>query len=401
MFCGKCGNKVDLDQKYCDKCGNLLMDHVNIVDENNKNIINNKSKNDNTSIYIKRLFDNNKWMIIVGVVIGVCILIVLIFLFNLFGSKYYFDTNYKPDTHVTSNSSNVVRNSKYSTVIIYDNTYSGVKIRNSKDAYKLIENDSVNQKGNCPSDIVKLENEIIHNYGITAVNLCEMDYDFAKELGNVFKKIYNDYPSVRGYITNLTLVNASMQNNYIAAFMPIFNFATSDSSSTYPWVIKTQVLLNTSYFLNKDRLEMSVTEGSKSGHFPRNSTIYSPVAHELGHYLSFIAMMKNYKIDSILLIDGNNVDTLYDLYNDFDKGNFSYKLLNEAYEKFKKEQKSSMDFNQWRGSISNYALAKNNSGEYIYDETIAEAFHDVYLNGNSASEASKYIVSLLKSKLES
>ena len=37
----------------------------------------------------------------------------------------------------------------------------------------------------------------------------------------------------------------------------------------------------------------------------------------------------------------------------------------------------------------------------IYDETIAEAFHDVYLNKDNAKDASKYIVSILKKKLES
>ena len=59
-----------------------------------------------------------------------------------------------------------------------------------------------------------------------------------------------------------------------------------------------------------------------------------------------------------------------------------------------------MSLDEWRQTISNYALAKNNSGEYIYDETIAESFHDVYLNGDNASDASKYIVSVLKAKLE-
>ena len=60
-----------------------------------------------------------------------------------------------------------------------------------------------------------------------------------------------------------------------------------------------------------------------------------------------------------------------------------------------------MTLDEWRGTISKYALAKNNRGEYIYDETIAESFHDVYLNKNNASDASKYVVEVLKKKLES
>ena len=56
-------------------------------------------------------------------------------------------------------------------------------------------------------------------------------------------------------------------------------------------------------------------------------------------------------------------------------------------------------FDDFRSSISGYAMAKDNSGNYIYDETIAEAFHDVYINGDLAKPASNYIVKVLISKL--
>ena len=130
-------------------------------------------------------------------------------------------------------------------------------------------------------------------------------------------------------------------------------------------------------------------------------SIYSPVAHELGHYLSFLAMMKYYKINSILLIDDNSVETFYKLYSDFGEGDYSLTMINEAYENYKKDTNTSMSLDEWRGTISKYALAKDNSGEYIYDETIAEAFHDVYLNNDNAKDASKYIVRVLKEKLGS
>ena len=45
-------------------------------------------------------------------------------------------------------------------------------------------------------------------------------------------------------------------------------------------------------------------------------------------------------------------------------------------------------------------IAKDNDGEYIYDETIAEAFHDTYLNKDNAIDASKYIIKVLKKYLE-
>ena len=230
MFCNKCGNKLDENQNFCNKCGNQLSFPSH-----------NKYKYKSAIINIK----NNKKMILIGVGLGIGIFFIVFGLITSnFYRQYYFSIKKEPSSNINSKKDNSIKRKKYQTVIVYDNTYSGVKIKNEKDAFKLIEKDSVSQKNNCPGDIKKVEDEIINKYGITAVNLCEMDVEFAKELGNVFKKIYNEYPSVRGYITNLTLVNATLDNNYIAAFMPVFNFATADSSSTYPWIIKTQVLLN-------------------------------------------------------------------------------------------------------------------------------------------------------------
>ena len=405
MFCSKCGNPVGQNNTYCNKCGNYLGNN-NINQLNN---INNLSPNFNRN-YSNQQNNinnvNNKKMILVGVGIGVSLLVIIFTIFSLTNSRgeYYFSNNsYDDSTDVGQTSSTGTtsqKKNKYSTVIVTDNTYSGVEIADSNDAIELIEKDSINQKNNCPSEIRSIEDEIISNYNITAVNLCELDIDFAKEISNVFKKIYDEYPSVRGELTNLTLTNASMSEGYIAAFMPIFQFASSDSSTGYPWVVKTQVLLNTTYFLNPERLKASVQDGSNSGHFPPNATMYSPVAHELGHYLSFLAMKKNHHLNSILLIDNNNINDLYEVAYDFSDGDFSLAMIEEAFENYKKDVGTTLSLDEWRATISNYAVAKDNSGNYIYDETIAEAFHDVYLNDTNAKDASKYIVAVLKEKLE-
>lgn len=399
-YCNKCGDLVEPNEKFCNKCGNPLQANTSGM---------------NTPIDMGNSFQQQQFHfqtndakirgILIGVGSGLGILL-LLFVFSLFikspKNKYYFDTNSRENNEeIVQSADNSSRKSKYSTAIIYDNTYSGVSIQKDEDAYHLIEKDSVSQKSNCPKEIKAVENDIIHKYGITAVNFCEMDVPFAREIGNVIKKIYDEYPSARGYITNLSLANVSMSDGYIAAFMPAFTFATSASSSTYPWVIKTQVLLNTSYFLNKERLQDSVTAGSSIGHFPPNATIYSPVAHELGHYLSFLAMMQNHKSNSILLVDDKNVNTFYEVYSDFGNGNFSLQMIQEAYENYKKDKNVTLSLDEWRGTISKYALAKDNEGNYIWDETIAESFHDVYLNGKNARDASKYIVNVLKSKLGS
>lgn len=389
MYCSKCGTYVGANSTYCNKCGCQLK----------KVICSNKPQNNFSPIKNKNIIFAS-----IGLVI---IVLLMALIFGNSGTDYYFsDDGYSEEndnTTIDRTNPSTTKKGKNSTIIISDNVYNGITISGVEDANELITKDSIDQKKNCPKEILQVENEIIEKYGITAVNLCEMDVEFARELQSVFEVIYNEYPAARGHITNLTLRNTSMlsEAGVIAAFMPIFNFATSNSSTTYPWVIKTQILLSSSYFLNKKKLEASVNDGSASGHFPPNATLYSPVAHELGHYISFLAMLNNYNVNSILLIDSNNANTLYDVYKDFAQGHYSLEILKEAYNVYKVNAREVLDFDEWRGTISKYALAKNNSGEYIYDETIAEAFHDVYLNKENAKDASKYIVSILKKKLES
>ena len=383
MYCNNCGAKLEDNTKYCNKCGAYLG--------------NRKKTRKNHAIII---------IVTISIIALICVFITLLLIYNRKSRVYISNIDYNEGeiTQKVENQNDKTNTKKENgtTAIIWDNVYTGVSIKNVDDANKLISEDSEKQKSQYSKEIAQVENELINKYGITAANLGEMDVDFAKELVNVFDKIYNEYPSVRGHLTNVSLRNTSMftENGVIAAFMPVFNFATANSTTTYPWVIKTQILLSSRYFLNQERMKSSVTESAKAGHFPKNSNMYSPVAHEMGHYLSFLAMMNSYKLDSVLLVNSDNVGVFYRVYEDFGSGNYSLKLLNTAYERNKQNGNMNLSFDDWRGTISKYALAKDNNGDYIYDETIAEAFHDVYLNSESAAEASKYIVTVLKESLE-
>lgn len=403
MFCNKCGNKVEPNQQYCNKCGNKLT-YNNFQEKIDYNKIN-YSNNININSNMNNLNSNKNRTIAFASMVIIAIIFVGIAIYFIFTSNidnYYFDNEITDnETEQTSTNNNTQTKGKYQTDIITDNVYHGISVDSVEDADKLIIQDSTNQKiSGYSKEIIQIENSIIENYKITAVNLKEMDVEFAKELENVIKNIYIDYPNARGYLTNLTLTNLNLsQLGTIALFRPIFIFGTSDTNTTRPWVIKTQIELNSSYFLNPERIESAVETSSKSGHFPPNATKYSPVAHELGHYLSFIALLNNYDVDSILIIKDNQQNIFYKLISDFDKGVFSKKMLDEAYQNYVKDN-GNINFDEWRGQISEYALAKDDSGEYIYDETIAEAFHDVYLNGEDANPVSKYIVEVLKKYIE-
>ncbi len=385
MFCNKCGNKVMPSQKVCNKCGNLLINNI----QNEISYKNNKKN-------ITKL----------SAILAVVMLMLIIVCIMIFRDqdKYYFgnevpegNTEKTPTTQEVTNKTK----GKYKTAIITDNVYYGISINNIDDANKLIVEDSMKQKqSDYPNEIMQIENRMIQKYSITAVNLKEMNVEFAKELEKVLENIYTNYPGARGYLTNLTLTNLDMsESDIIALFRPVFVFGTSNTNTTRPWVIKTQVELNAKYFLNPERIKQTIEASSKSGHFPPNATQYSPVAHELGHYLSFIALLNHYSTSSIRVIEEQELDNYYDIIRNFGYGTFSKQMLEEAHQNYVRDN-GNINFDEWRGKISGYALAKNGSGDYIYDETIAEAFHDVYLNKEKANTVSKYIVEVLKKYIE-
>lgn len=342
------------------------------------------------------------WVLVIGLI------------FNISGVDYYFDEsgNQVVDSGVTSD----INFSQYDgvsksgqegntsavgkTKIVYDKQYFKMfTLHGIGDVYELIRTDSLKQKQGCPANIINIENQIINNYGIVAVNLCEMEEEFANEIKNVVAYIYNNYPTARGYLTNITLANVDSGSSYMAAFMPIFTFATSDTGSGYPVGSKTQIILNASYYLNLSKISNSTSYGSKSGYFPPNATRSSTVAHEFGHYLSYIALLNYYQSGKLNYVTTGQASKLYDVYDDFNSGNFSRMLLEEAYDEYVKIYGNNLTFLGFRESISKYAVAKDNTGSYIYDETIAEAFHDYYLNGNNAKPASRMIMKVLNTKL--
>ena len=342
------------------------------------------------------------WILVIGLI------------FNISGVDYYFDeagnklssgtlnngVDYSEYQGVSKSGQESLANVAGRTSVVYDHQYFKMfTLYSEQDLNAVIRADSLKQKEGCSAAITNIENQIINNYGVIAVNLCEMDVEFANELKNVVAYVYNNYPTARHYLTNITLANVENTGSFIAAFMPIFTFVTSDTASGYPVGSKSQIILNAKYFLNTAKIENSASYGSQTGYFPPNATRSSTVAHEFGHYLSYVALLNYYNSSKLNYVTTGQAATLYKVYDDFNSGNFSRMLLEEAYDEYIKVYGKNMDFVQFRESISKYAISKDNTGSYIYDETVAEAFHDCYLNGSNAKPASRMIMKVLNTKL--
>lgn len=387
MFCSQCGQPLN-GNIVCPNCGHNNINHEQLQNSN--------------QYVLKQKYDSAlKNQIIIGVSIA-CSIIIISFVYLMLTSDsnavYFSDennVNEKEQVDVKPNQS--TSNSTGVTSVMHDNRYQ-INVPTTEEAVlKTVVDDSVNQKSNCNSKVVDIENRIVANYQIEAVNLCEMDVDMALELENVIKYIYDKYPTARGYLTHISLGNISSVNT-IAFFqwLSIFTFSTEDNLYGY----KSRIILNSSFYLNEAKFKASVINSTSSGHFPKNATMYSPLAHEFAHYLSFIATNNYYNASPKIIYDTTDTTSPYVLaIQDFNLGTHSKRMATEAYENYKAKTNTTMSFDEFRASISGYAVAKDANGNYIYDETIAEAFHDVYLNGDNAADASKEVVSVLEKYL--
>ena len=321
-----------------------------------------------------------KFILILSIVLVISMIIV-------FGKSIFFK-----DKHQKNNTNDIVGVTK----VVSDNIYEKAAINSREDAIELITIDSDEQKEKCDNEeIKKIERRLEVKHNIIAVNLCELDLEYAKELEKTIDKVFESFPTVKGYLTNITLTNTN--ENYIACFTATKLFATSTSVDTYPHVYKMVMNLNSSYFLDLDYLKNTVINASNDGYFPKGASITSVVAHEFGHYISFISLLRSTFLDDTLLLSKNNYNRYKTLVDSWNRGEFSKKIISEAYNNYKKNYKndniSEYDF---KSSISEYAVATDGNGDFIYDETIAEAFHDYYLNGNKAKKASLEIIKVLR-----
>ena len=365
--------------------------------DNNQNLINDENNTQtqnipkNNATYQASYNPQNKNpIILIAKYLFILSIISLIIVLIIFGKDLIFK-----DKHQVSNSKEIAVGQ---TAVISNNIYKDAILDSREDAVELITLDSDAQKEKCDDEeIKKIERRLEVKHKIIAVNLCEMDLDFAKELEKTVDKVFSDFPTIKGYLTNMTLTNPKEDTTYIAAFTATQLFATSNSVDTYPHAYKMIMNLNTAYFLEPQFLESSVEEAKSIGYFPAKASRSSVVAHEFGHYISFVALLRSTFLDDTLLLTKYNYQRYLDLVNSWNKGEFSQKIIKEAYTNYKKKYNDNSTTElQFRESISGYAVATDANGNYIYDETIAEAFHDNYLNGNQAKPASKEIIKVLR-----
>ena len=290
----------------------------------------------------------------------------------------------------------------HTSIIKTNNTYKDIIVNNYDDAIKLIKDDLNKQQWKCGHEIetYKYQSDVEDIAAIPVVSFCDVSDNEAQKLTEVIKKMYSLFPNMSGALTNISITNATTNSEYIARFQPMFQFVnTNNDINSYNKVNKTQILLNSYYFLNDDIMSNPVSSVVGEDWYVKDATWESTIAHELGHYVSFAAFLRQNGLNNITFVTAENEEKINNAMNKFDSGDFSMSILNQALNNYNSKYNTNLDVNSFALTISKYAGEKDKKGNLIADETIAEAIHDYYLHGYNCSKSSYEIVSIIKQKL--
>lgn len=382
----KCdADQIETDDNFCYKCGHWTAKGYSFT-RNKKNI--------NNILNGAASKKDENFSVMISIVSFAFIVFVFINIFR--GNDLY-----KPFFFLKNQIDNYIYG--YNTSIIKtDNIYNKKDINNYEEAITFLKNDLDNQSWKCTNEIeiLQLQYEIETNNLIPVVNFCDISYDEVERITDVINRMYLLFPGIKGALTNISITNATTNSEYIARFQPMFQFVNpNENINDYNKINKTQILLNSYYFLNEEIMSNSVTSVVGEDWYIKDVSWESTIAHELGHYISFLIILRENGMENITFVTAENENKINELLTKFDSGNFSVSLLEQSLINYNIRYGTNLDLNSFALTISKYAGIKDENGILIADETIAEAIHDYYLHGNNCSKSSYEIVNVIKSRL--
>ena len=388
MKCLNCNvEDIDNDDNFCYNCGHWTARGYNIL----------KAKDNDNLINYKRINRQNfkvgllTFLLFIGIV-------TFIIMYTIQGQALFL-----PFKYLKKQADKVFYG--YNTSIIKtDNKYQNRPIENYDDAIAIIKKDFQDQEYICnPNlELSKIEYELENDYAIPKVSFCDMDMEEAQKIQTVIKTMYNLFPNIKGSLTNITITNAPTKSEYIARFQPMYQFVNiNEDLHKYNKVNKTQILLNSYYFLNAEILAKPISEIVKNNWYVTDATWESTIAHEIGHYISFVIFLKENNLANITLETSENSKQINDVVKTFTSNQFSLDIISLALTNFNQKYHQNLNINEFAKSISAYAGDVDQNNNLVADEVIAEAVHDYYLHRDNMQKSSREIINILKEKLGS
>lgn len=204
----------------------------------------------------------------------------------------------------------------------------------------------------------------------------ERKNDFNIEIDESVKEL--NYSSVSRALKSLR----NMLNQYPEINKYVNRISTSDNGAMVFRPSKNDISLNPEYFKGPDAYSKLIKEQVRKGYWIKGTTIESDMVHEAAHVLEFVFLNRNINYKNTLQKE-----------NAWNNCNESEKIVLEAFNNLRaKGIIKGKKLSRLIDDISRYASES-------YSETMAEAFSDCFINGNSAHEISKEIKRLVDIKL--
>lgn len=380
--CLECHEVIEKDDNFCCKCGSITAKgykDLKQIESMNNGVIDKQ---------------NNKLKMLISLLSLFIIFFTIIILYR--GQNII-----KPFAYVKKQINSFIYGYN-SSILKTDNTYDEIEIASYDEAIEFLKKDIEKQDYLCSSnlDVKKIEYNLEENYSIPNINFCDVSYTESKKIAKVIEDMYTLFPNIKGAITNITITNAPTKDDYIAYFQPMFQFVNSQEDiNTYNKVNKTQILLNSYYFLNDKIISKPLENIVGSNWYVKDANWESTIAHEIGHYISFKLLLKENNIDNITYVTPSNEEMIKKIVKTFDNQDFSTELVLTATNNYNSKYNTNLNINEFAKSISEYASAKDKNGRLIADETIAEAIHDYYLHKENMTKASLEIINIINLRL--
>lgn len=384
MRCARCNKLIESDDNFCWSCGHWTINGYKFLkkDNNRKKIKGYLYKQDKRITFLSIIF---------------LLFIVSFFIMLYIRGQDIFRPIYKIEKQILN-----YRYGYKISLMKTDNQYTNIEVNSLNDANTEIISDVESQMRKCNNDleILKIQETLKKQYDIKAINLCDIPLEEAIKIKSTIDKVYNLFPNTKGYLTNISITNSLDNDNYIAYFQPIYQFVNSNKNiEKYNKVNKTQILLNSYYFLNEKILNNKMQDIIRDDYYVDDATWESLIAHEFGHYITFVTLLKSYNLDNITLVTKENEKVVNEIIGKINSGEYAKTIVEEALYNYNIMYQTNINLDEFTKNISNYANVKNKNNDIIFDETIAEAIHNYYIHGNSAQKESLEIVKIIRGRL--
>ena len=385
MKCIKCNQEIESDDNFCFNCGHWTAHGYAYFNDNKEHmtLLNGSA----------RRAENKMLTLFSLIVILVCLFVVILFVRGI--------EILKPYVYVKKN----INNYKYgyiTSIIDTDREYHKININTLEDANNIIQSDLDSQKWQCVDNIdnYHIEEDLKNKYKIKSISFCDMSTEEVVKIKNVIDNFFALFPTTIGYLDIITITNADPKDRFVAYFQAVDQFVNrNDDISNYNKVNKSQILLNSYYFLNDSELSRDINESVDRDFYVADATWESLIAHELGHYLTYVALLKEYNVNTMTLVTKDNKSLVEDIIDSINGEVFARDIVNKAIENYNKKYNEHIEIGTYSKNISSYAGTVRQNGDIITSETIAEAVHDYYLHREKASKYSLEIMYVLQEKL--